>query len=112
MELNIEDLLTKTKKNLKKNILYLFLLFFGGSLSIFLFIFMAPSIDSQDASVFFAFPNTNEKIIKLTQAINAYTEESYGYVLCLFCLFYIFLQSFAIPGPLILSIISGAIFGR
>ena len=112
MELNIESLLLETNKNLRKNILCLGLLFFGALLSIFLFILLGPEVDSSNKSVFLSFPDTNEEFLALTSLINLYIEASYIYVVCLFCLVYIFLQSFAIPGPIVLSIISGAIFGR
>lgn len=39
-----------------------------------------------------------------------YNEEHPGYVLASFCIVYITLQTFAIPGPIVLSILSGAIY--
>jgi hypothetical protein len=41
----------------------------------------------------------------------AYRSQSPGYVLALFAGVYVALQAFAIPGPLILSIIAGALYG-
>jgi hypothetical protein len=39
-----------------------------------------------------------------------YKEQHPGYVLASFCIVYISLQTFAIPGPIVLSILSGAIY--
>ncbi|TMW60784.1 hypothetical protein Poli38472_000826 [Pythium oligandrum] len=41
---------------------------------------------------------------------NQYKEHHPGFVLASFCIVYIALQTFAIPGPIVLSILSGAIY--
>lgn len=105
-------MLKSTQKNYHKHLFYLFLFFFGGIVLITTLICLGPNIDNIDRTVFFTWPNTNARILALTGAVNAYTEEYFAYVLTLFCLCYMFLQSFAIPGPIIFSIISGTIFGR
>lgn len=50
-------------------------------------------------------------MVNINRVIQKYTKDNYFYVLTAFCYLYIFLQSFAIPGPLFLSILSGALFG-
>ena len=39
-----------------------------------------------------------------------YREHHAGFVLCSFCLVYITLQTFAVPGPIVLSILAGAMY--
>ncbi|RLN74058.1 hypothetical protein BBJ28_00000371 [Nothophytophthora sp. Chile5] len=46
----------------------------------------------------------------LWQCASKYKEHHSSFVLCSFCLVYIALQTFAIPGPIVLSILSGAIY--
>uniref|UniRef100_K3W7M0 VTT domain-containing protein n=1 Tax=Globisporangium ultimum (strain ATCC 200006 / CBS 805.95 / DAOM BR144) TaxID=431595 RepID=K3W7M0_GLOUD len=41
---------------------------------------------------------------------NQYKEQNPGFVLASFCIVYIALQTFAIPGPIVLSILSGAMY--
>jgi uncharacterized membrane protein YdjX (TVP38/TMEM64 family) len=45
------------------------------------------------------------------EVISVYTAEKFYWVFFGFCFLYIFLQSFGIPGPVFLSILSGALFG-
>jgi len=44
-------------------------------------------------------------------SIHKFANENNFYVLCLFLYLYVIMQTFAIPGPLILSILSGSVWG-
>ena len=57
------------------------------------------------------FPRNTDDLRSIHQVISKYSEDNKIYVLFAFCYLYIFLQSFAIPGPVFLSILSGALFG-
>lgn len=46
----------------------------------------------------------------LWRCASKYKEHNPGFVLASFCIVYITLQAFAIPGPIVLSILSGAIY--
>jgi membrane protein YqaA with SNARE-associated domain len=46
----------------------------------------------------------------LWQCASQYREHHAGFVLSSFCIVYIALQTFAIPGPIVLSILSGAMY--
>jgi uncharacterized membrane protein YdjX (TVP38/TMEM64 family) len=112
MDIDIEKIKQETSENLqrsKKILISIFLI----SVGIFiLLILSAPEVSEEDRKTFLTFPRSVNQIQALYTAVETYTKTSYWYVLTLFCFLYLLLQSFAIPGPLILSILSGALFGR
>ena len=112
MKIDIDKLVKETRSGLLANIINLSAIFVACLCILILFIIFAPNVNIPDSSVFYTFPDSNEKLQRLTDAVNTYTEESFVYVLFLFCFLHLFLQSFAIPGPVFLSLISGAVFGR
>lgn len=112
MELDIEKLKAETEKDLKKSKKILIGIFLAGVCGFGLLVWLAPEVRDQDKQVFTKFPLTSEEIQDLSKAILNYAEGSFGYILALFCFLYLLLQSFAIPGPLILSILAGTLFGR
>lgn len=57
------------------------------------------------------FPRGAQDLRDISEVIQVYTNTNYWEVLSAFCFLYIFLQTFAIPGPIFLSILSGALFG-
>ena len=46
----------------------------------------------------------------MAEILNKYQDDNYSVVVIGFCSLYLFLQTFAIPGTLLLSILSGALF--
>ena len=56
-------------------------------------------------------PRSMADVSLLTGALSRYRLQHPHAVLLLFCLLYVFLQSFAIPGPVLLSLMAGPLFG-
>ncbi len=56
-------------------------------------------------------PRNGEDLRLINSVLQIYTEHHFYHVLAAFCSVYITLQTFAIPGPIFLSILSGALFG-
>lgn len=69
-----------------------------------------PPMDPDDKQIVFQIPNTKVKLSNTARILKKYSSSHYMYVLTLFVYLYIFLQSFAIPGPIFLSILSGALW--
>lgn len=98
-------------ETLKKNkmiLLGLFLAFLSGFIILYL---NAPSLSADEKQVFSKIPKTGEQLVAIHKVVSRYYEQNGVYVYVLFCYLYIFLQSFGIPGPIILSLLSGALFG-
>lgn len=110
--LDIELIKTETQKNLKRNKTLLAVLFGLAILGLFIFIQFAPPMSLSEKEILIRIPWSAQEIYELGQVLSAYTVNYYWYVLCLFCFVYLLLQSFAIPGPIVLSLISGTLFGR
>ncbi|EER16242.1 conserved hypothetical protein [Perkinsus marinus ATCC 50983] len=55
---------------------------------------------------------TGQDMLVVQETLEFYIEGHYTEVLLLFCASYTFLQTFAIPGPIFLSLLAGALFGR
>lgn len=111
MELNLDKIKAETERSLDRNRWILIVLFGLGIIALINFIYFAPEFEENEKAVVFRFPRNPQQIYELSKVILAYTNQSYSYVVSLFCFLYVFLQSFAIPGPLILSILAGALFG-
>jgi uncharacterized membrane protein YdjX (TVP38/TMEM64 family) len=112
MELDLEKLTKETEASLTRSKIALSIIFSLAFAVLILLILSAPDIAASDKDTFLTFPRTIDQIRALHSSIQNYTTTSYNYVLCLFCFLYLLLQSFAIPGPIILSILAGALFGR
>lgn len=50
-------------------------------------------------------------MLELAEVIQRYARANIYFVLFAFCYLYVFMQSFAIPGPVFLSMLSGQLFG-
>ena len=57
------------------------------------------------------FPRSSSDVLSLAGALTRYRTDHRGSLLALFVLLYVFLQSFAIPGPVFLSLLAGPLFG-
>lgn len=112
MDLDIDKIKAETEKDLQRSKKILIAIFLAGLFGFGLLVWLAPEVREQDKAVFKKFPMTSEDVQELSNVIMNYTEGSFGYVLAVFCFLYLLLQSFAIPGPLVLSILAGTIFGR
>ena len=112
MEIDIEKIKAETEVSLKKSKRILMGIFLTCLLVLFLLISSAPEVKAEDREIFLTLPRSVAQIQSLSNAITSYTLGSYWYVVTLFCFLYLVLQSFAIPGPLVLSILAGALFGR
>lgn len=112
MELDIERIKKETENGLQRSKQVLMVLFSFGLIVLGLLILLAPQVRDEDRAVLKRFPMSAEEIQELSLAIMNYTTESYYYILTLFCFLYLLLQSFAIPGPIILSVLAGTLFGR
>ncbi|CAG9332689.1 unnamed protein product [Blepharisma stoltei] len=110
-DLNLEKIKAETEQSLSRNKRILSALFILGIFAFICFIYFAPEFTSAEKQIIFKFPRSAQQIYELSKVILGYTQNSYYYVISLFCFLYVFLQSFAIPGPLILSILGGALFG-
>jgi len=93
----------------KTAILLLLLIFFSSALAMFLVWKTLPPIDPEDEKDL-KFPSDIEDAKKLGNVLSHYKEQYYAQVLAGFLCVYIFLQTFAIPGSIFLSIISGFLF--
>lgn len=87
------------------------LLFFALALvPIALIIAQLPEPTAQERAAF-RFPTSSTDAIKLSHALVRYRDQNYMSVVTIFCAVYILLQSFAIPGPVFLSLLAGPLFG-
>jgi len=93
----------------KTAILLLLVIFFTSALAMFLVWKTLPPIDPKDQEDL-KFPSDIEDAKKLGNVLSRYKEQYYAQVLAGFLCVYIFLQTFAIPGSIFLSIISGFLF--
>lgn len=66
---------------------------------------------SEEADKVYRVPQNMEHLRQLNEVISRYATDNLTYVLFAFCYLYVFMQSFAIPGPVFLSILSGQLFG-
>jgi len=71
----------------------------------------APHLTDSERQAIFKFPRGVEDLREDYKIINRYFKDNTAYVYVLFCYLYVLLQSFAIPGPIFLSVLSGALFG-
>lgn len=90
-------------------LLGLFVAFLSGFIVLYL---NMPAITQKDKDILFAkIPRKGEDVKAIHEVVSRYYQQNSLYVYSLFCYLYIFLQSFGIPGPIILSLLSGALFG-
>ncbi|XP_047145719.1 transmembrane protein 41B isoform X1 [Hydra vulgaris] len=92
-----------------RSLLMIFAIFTCAFLAMLYLYLHSPTLSKSDASKV-KLPKNLEDAKALGRVISNYKDDYYGYVLIAFVLTYIFLQSFAIPGSIFLSILSGFIF--
>lgn len=76
-----------------------------------LLVFYLPEIRDEDKLKLFVNFKDLSKLRIMAETLARYAKFHNLYVFGLFVYVYVFMQTFAIPGPLILSILSGAIWG-
>jgi len=84
------------------------------SIAVLLFLVLynsAPSLTEEERKALFKFPSGVEDLKAIYEVSARYYKDHHLYVYALFTYLYILLQSFAIPGPIFLSVLSGALFG-
>jgi len=84
-------------------------IFISSSLAMLGVYYSFPQVDPSEASVI-KFPSDIEDAKKLGEVLSRYKEKYYFEVLGGFFCTYLFLQTFAIPGSIFLSIVSGFLF--
>ena len=88
----------------------LLLVFLLVLLSLLLVVSRLPKLTSDEWQRL-RFPRSQSDVLVLSHTLERYQRDHYWSVVCLFCLTYVFLQAFAIPGPVLLSFLSGPLFG-
>ncbi|XP_002974093.2 uncharacterized membrane protein At4g09580 [Selaginella moellendorffii] len=83
----------------------LFTVFVGGLIAIFL------TMPDADRDVF-KLPRTLEELRKLTEYLSVYAQDHTLQVLLGYVVSYVFLQTFMIPGTILMSLLAGALFGE
>jgi len=111
MELDIEKIKAETQQTLRRNRVVLLVLFSAGAVGLFGLIHFAPALNSQQKEVLLQFPKTPKQLFWMSQVIEKYINQDYWYFVGMFCYMYIYLQAFSIPGPPLLNILGGALFG-
>eukprot|EP00744_Colponema_vietnamica_P002607 GILI01004056.1.p1 GENE.GILI01004056.1~~GILI01004056.1.p1 ORF type:complete len:270 (+),score=91.16 GILI01004056.1:66-812(+) len=97
---------------MKRNVLILSVCFLVGLSLVGLLFYNFPEISAEDkAKLTFYFPRSPEQLRVVRDLLANYTTDYYWFVVAGFCATYVFLQMFAIPGPIFLSVLSGALFG-
>jgi len=113
IEINkLNDILRNLSIKAKRNLKILLSIFIIGVIIILLLMNNINKLNLLNHDEKITFPKTGEEMRRFVNVIQKYSEFHYYEVLILFIIIYIFLQSFAIPGPVILSILSGALYGK
>ncbi|TNV79448.1 hypothetical protein FGO68_gene6878 [Halteria grandinella] len=95
----------------KRNTRILIVLFLSACTFMFLVLYNFPALTQDEKVKLFRFPRGADDLRLINSVIQRYVTDHYYHVLLAFCSLYILLQTFAIPGPIFLSILSGALFG-
>eukprot|EP00092_Neocalanus_flemingeri_P027857 GFUD01030241.1.p1 GENE.GFUD01030241.1~~GFUD01030241.1.p1 ORF type:complete len:311 (+),score=67.40 GFUD01030241.1:41-973(+) len=93
----------------KTAVILLLFIFSSSAIAMFLVWKTFPAMDPEDEKSF-KFPKDIEDAKQLGNVLSRYKEQYYAQVLGGFLCVYVFLQTFAIPGSIFLSIISGFLF--
>ena len=96
----------------KRNAKILITIFLLGIAIMSYILYNFPELKEEEREAIFQFPKTPDNIKKFVSGVLIYSHKQFYHVLALFVWVYLFLQSFAIPGTLVLSIIAGALYGK
>lgn len=93
----------------KKRLLYLLSIFLVALLMLIYAYSSFPQVPQHEKQ-YLKLPRSLEEARDLGMVLNRYSDEHFASVYVGFCMTYIFLQSFAIPGSISLSVLSGYLF--
>ncbi|KAF1764772.1 hypothetical protein GCK72_004722 [Caenorhabditis remanei] len=85
------------------------LIFLSFAVTLYTLYLLFPEV-STDEKLHLKYPRNLEDAKQLGRVLSKYKENNYTVVLCSVVVVYIFLQSFAIPGSIFLTILSGYLF--
>lgn len=100
----------KKKNRLGENKVILGVVFGVSLLSLCILLYNAPSLSHQEKTQLLRVPKSSKDLFEMSQVVQNYTKNSYYYVVSAFCFVFLLLQSFGIPGPIVLCFLSGAVF--
>jgi predicted PurR-regulated permease PerM len=110
-EEDIQKFIQETQKDFTRNLTILAIMFFiFGTITYFVILNM-PVFSDEEKQILFRIPYNGKQLNEVAIVIKGYSETNYYEVMAAFCCLYVFLQTFAIPGAIFLSILSGALFG-
>jgi uncharacterized membrane protein YdjX (TVP38/TMEM64 family) len=98
-----------SQKSHKKDFIWVGVLFAIGASIFFVLYHTVPS--AENVTFTWKIPRNIEDLRELAGVAQAYYHSNPTYVTVLYVYLYIFLQTFGVPGPAILGIIGGALFG-
>mmetsp|Transcript_18494 Transcript_18494/g.18189 ORF Transcript_18494/g.18189 Transcript_18494/m.18189 type:complete len:125 (-) Transcript_18494:455-829(-) len=108
---DIDKLIKDTQKDFRKNVTWLAVLFVVFATVIWYVVMSLPSFSEAEKDILFRIPREGKDLDNISKVIMSYSDTNYYTMLAAFVCMYLFLQTFAIPGPIFLSILSGALFG-
>lgn len=108
--MDIERLKAETQVTLHRDRLILLGLFAVGVLGAAGLYYSAPQLSAKDQATLYTFPDTPGKMSATISVIDSYVEAKPLYVVLSFTFIYVFLQSFSVPGTVLLNIMAGALF--
>ena len=106
----IQELIAEHNRTKQKSKLILASVFLTATAIFALLVWQMPAVSQAERDILFTFPDSPEKFTRTKAVIRKYADQNFVYVLTLFLYLYILMQSFAIPGPVFLSIISGSLW--
>lgn len=108
---------TSTRKEMvKSGVLLLSLIIANFTLIVFVYsqlppLSMSMSQSGVEESLFSILPTNVEELKQFRQLLLEYTHQNFQHMLLLFCLVYLFKQTYSIPGSIFMNILGGALFG-
>lgn len=111
MELDIEKIKAETKEHLARNKIVLLLLFTSGILGFWVISSNAPALSNEDKKILYQVPANPRVLAMMSKIVQKYAALNFYYVIFAISYLYILLHSFSIPGPPLINILVGALFG-
>jgi uncharacterized membrane protein YdjX (TVP38/TMEM64 family) len=105
----LDSVIQSYSKSYKADLFWVAALFLVGASIFFVLYYTVPS--AQNVSFTWKIPRNIDDIRALAGVAQKYYHSNPNYVTVLYVYLYIFLQTFGVPGPAVLGIIGGALFG-
>lgn len=105
------SLLEEHRRNnpqLKRQLITIFSLAVLGFVSI---VWFSPSLSPDEKSRFYLLPNNGEKLLSTRGVAVRYSEQHPFSALLMFTYFFVFLQTFSVPGSAFLAVLGGSLWG-